>query len=131
VKGQRDYERPVEEMISCLGLEKRGPPKIARVRGATPMAEYALPILQALVERGGKATREEVFHDIRATMEHRFNTLDLQVLTDSRTPRWQRMADWQRFRMVQDGLLRSDCPHGTWEITERGRQRLASIRNTS
>ena len=55
-KTEWDYERPIKEMISSLGLENKSVPKITRVRGAIPQKEYRLPILGTLLEKGGKAT---------------------------------------------------------------------------
>lgn len=61
IKTKKDYERPVEKMISSLGLEKTSvSEKITRVRGATPQKEYRIPILEALLEMGGKGTQKEV-----------------------------------------------------------------------
>jgi hypothetical protein len=40
-------------------------------------------------------------------------------------PRWRNSAQWARNTMRQEGLLKDDSPHGTWEITDAGRTRLA------
>jgi len=119
-----DYERPVEEMISCLDLKKVSISKTARVHDAIPQRDYRLPILEALLEKGGKATRREVSEIIERKMRDKFNKSDLQVLSDGQTKRWQKGVDWERLRMVKDGLLRSDSPKGVWEITEKGRKYL-------
>ena len=119
-----DYERPVEEMISCLDLKKVSISKTARVHDAIPQRDYRLPILEALLEKGGRATRREVSEIIERKMRDKFNKSDLQVLSDGQTKRWQKGVDWERLRMVKDGLLRSDSPKGVWEITEKGRKYL-------
>ena len=31
---------------------------------------------------------------------------------------WQNNAKWERYKMTQDGTLRSDSPRGFWELGE-------------
>ena len=38
-------------------------------------------------------------------------------------PRWRNSAQWARNTMRQEGLLKDDSPHGTWEITPAGKAR--------
>ncbi|MGB9794901.1 MAG: winged helix-turn-helix domain-containing protein [Thermodesulfovibrio sp.] len=127
IKKVEDYNSPIKEMIKTLNIKGASETRINRVHGAIPMKEYRLPILEALIEKGGKATQREVFEIIERKMKDQFNELDLQVLSDGHTLRWQKMVAWQRYRMVQDGLLRSDSPRGIWEITEIGRKYLKEV----
>lgn len=99
--------------------------KITRIRGAIPQKEYRRPILETLLEMGGKATDKEVFESIEQKMGRFFNDLDLEILKDGYTKRWQKMAAWQRYILVKEGLLKSDSPRGVWEITEKGKKFLA------
>ena len=124
IREDKDYERPVKEMMSSLGLKDPSISNITRVRGAIPQKEYRIPILEALLEKGGKASQREVFEIIEQKMEKNFNHLDLETLSDGYTKRWQKMAAWQRYIMVKEGLLRSDSPRGVWEITDQGREYL-------
>lgn len=115
-----------EEIPEKVGVEKpwtRGT-KITRTRGAIPQKEYRLPILEALSEKGGRATQREVFEIIERKLGSLFNDLDLEILRDGYTVRWQKMAAWQKYIMVKEGILRHDPPRGIWEITEKGRKFL-------
>lgn len=38
--------------------------------------------------------------------------------------RWRNAAQWARNTMHQDGLIKGDSAHGTWEITAAGRALL-------
>jgi len=119
----RSFEdTPNDVLRRLLGLEKK-PPK-HNTGDAIPHQEYRLPILEALLEKGGRARRCEVSEIIERKMGDKFNKSDLQVLSDGQTKRWQKGVDWERLRMVKDGLLRSDSPTGVWEITEKGRKYL-------
>jgi len=39
--------------------------------------------------------------------------------------RWRNTACWERKRLVEEGLLRRDSPHGIWAISDQGRVWLA------
>jgi hypothetical protein len=96
--------------------------KITRTRGAFPQKEYRLPILEGLLENGGQATQKEVFEIIERKMGNSFNNLDLEVLNDGYTKRWQKNVAFARFRMSKEGLLKPDSSRGLWEISEKGRK---------
>lgn len=128
LKREEDYEQPIEEMISFLGIKDKSTIKIKRVRDAIPQKEYRIPILQTLLEKDGKATQKEVFKIIEQRMGNHFKEIDLQVLSDGYTKRWQKMVAWQRYIMIKEGLLRSDSPRGVWEITEKGKEYLKNFK---
>lgn len=102
--------------------------KTARLRRGlrTSEAAYRQPILQALVEMGGKGETGAVLNRVRALMRDVLKQVDDQPLaSDPKMPRWRNAAQWARNRMVQEGLLASDSPRGIWEITAAGRRWLA------
>lgn len=74
---------------------------------------------------GGKATEKEVFESIEQKMGRFFNDLDLEILKDGYTKRWQKNVAWERYILVKEGLLKFDSPRGVWEITEKGKKILA------
>jgi hypothetical protein len=49
---------------------------------------------------------------------------EMLLASDPDMPRWRNSAQWARNTMRQEGLLKEDSPHGTWEITDAGRARL-------
>ena len=58
-------------------------------------------------------------------MKDEFREVDHQPLkSDPGHPRWNNTAQWARNTMVTDGLLKSNSPRGTWEVTEKGRKYL-------
>lgn len=88
----------------------------------TPESAFFQPILQALSDLGGAAKRSEVFTVLESSMSNVLQPIDYQTLSsDSETVRWQNSAQWARNLMVKEGLLQSDSPVGTWEMTENGR----------
>jgi len=73
---------------------------------------------------GGKGTKKHVHKIIEEKTKNRFNDLDFGIVKDNRTKRWEKNVDWQRYKMVIEGLLCSNSPHGIWEITEQGKEYL-------
>jgi restriction system protein len=91
----------------------------------TPEAAYYRPILQVLVELGGRAPMAQILDRVAQGMQGVLRDVDYQPLTsDPDLPRWRNSAQWARNSMVQEGLLKNDSPRGIWEISETGRRSL-------
>lgn len=92
----------------------------------TPQDAYRLPILRALVAMGGEGKISAVLDRVYQEMKSQLRPVDLKPLpSNAKTPRWRNSAQWERQPMVDEGLLRRDCPRGIWAITEKGRKYLA------
>jgi len=91
----------------------------------TPPSTYRIPILRALTEAGGAARTAWALDRVYEMMQHRLNDYDLQMNPSGGDLRWHNTAQWERLRMVKEGLLANDSPYGVWEITEAGRRYLA------
>lgn len=83
------------------------------------LAEYEVPILTALAERGGNAPRREILGAVGEAMAHRHGAADLEELP-SGGPRWQPRVSKARARLVERGWLEATTWRGKWELTERG-----------
>lgn len=90
----------------------------------TPPSEFWRPILGTLVERGGRASRTEIHKIVERKMGSRLKPSDYEPNRDG-TAKWAKQVDYQRLAMVHEGLLKSDSPRGTWEITDQGRAWLS------
>jgi len=91
----------------------------------TPEAAYYLPILKALNDLGGRAKLKDVLERVYKAMKKSLQDVDLEPLaSDPDMPRWRNSAQWARNTMRQEGLIKDDSPHGTWEISDAGRARL-------
>ncbi|KUK31071.1 MAG: Uncharacterized protein XD63_1668 [Thermoanaerobacterales bacterium 50_218] len=63
-------------------------------------------------------------------MKDRLNEYDLQPLPSTpEQARGRNTAQWCRYTMVSEGLLKPDSPRGVWEITETGRKQLLEEEN--
>ena len=92
----------------------------------TPEPEFIEPILRVLIEMGGHGRTATVVAQVGEVMQPVLRDVDYETLEGDGKPRWEKAANWAREHMVRDGLLKSDSPHGTWEISEEGRARLGS-----
>jgi len=120
----RSHSEYVQQETTIRPFLTRKGTKITRIRGAIPQKEYCIPILETLLEKGGKASVRDVFEIIEQKMSERFNQIDLEILSDGYTRRWQKMVAWKKYTMVKEGFLKSDSIRGIWEITEKGRKFL-------
>lgn len=48
----------------------------------------------------------------------------IPLASDPDMPRWRNSAQWARNTMRQEGLIKENSPHGIWEISDAGRQKL-------
>ncbi len=96
----------------------------------TPEPEYVIPILQALVEAGGRERAAVIVNRVGEIMKDRLNEHDRMLLPSGAEVRWRNAAEFCRNTMVhtkdRPPLLSPDSPHGYWEITDAGREHLKS-----
>lgn len=90
-----------------------------------PESEYEIPILRYLEERGGRAPSREVVEAVGEALGDKLTELDKQPLK-SGDIRWENRAAFVRLRLVERGELAKNSPRGTWEISDKGRERLRS-----
>lgn len=114
----------VREIVS-----KRFFGKKAKKGEITPQEEYYRPILEALVEMGGKGKTKAVIDRVGEKMKAIFKPLDYAPHTSSQKQiRWRNSAQWARNTMAnEDGRMRGDSPNGIWEISDKGRKWLREV----
>ena len=97
----------------------------------TPDDNFRIPILESLNELGGKAEMNEVLKKVSEKLKDKLNKYDMQKLASNPSQkRWENTAQWCRNAMVKEGLLSSDSPRGTWEITSEGKKYLREKNNS-
>lgn len=93
------------------------------VRGTlVPQADYELPILQTLVEKGGRAPSREVIDALEPHLAAKLKDVD-RSKTSSGEIRWRNRAQFARLELIKKGQMVKDSPRGFWEITEAGERR--------
>jgi hypothetical protein len=120
--GNPDSQRGEKEIAECSAGEKLA-------RGLrTPEENFHLPILQVIEELGGKAESSIVRTKLSEKMAQTLKPVDFQCVNDGKTVRWWNTAQWARNTLKDQGFLKSDSQHGIWEISDKGRARLACQR---
>lgn len=84
---------------------------------------YELPILRALAERGGEASRKEVRAAVFAEVAGSLSDLDRETLSSGKA-RWDARLDKARSKLMRSGLLTGESPRGVWALAQPGYQRL-------
>ncbi|MCL6450718.1 MAG: winged helix-turn-helix domain-containing protein [Acetobacteraceae bacterium] len=129
---QKDWETLfARKAAETLRKASRGKVRSRRLRKGlrTPEDAYRLPILEVLCERGGSAPIGEVLDAVYERMKAILNPYDFQpVSSNPDQPRWRNSAQWCRNTMVTEGLLATECPRGTWRITQAGRAELVRLK---
>jgi len=135
----REVQKHAEPLIDnfesalwkALGKNESGKPigqrraKSHAVGELTAPKIFWRPILEALIERGGRASRQQVPNDIERMVGGQLKPGDFEVNRDG-TIKWTKQVDYQRLAMVHEGLLQNGLPRGIWGITDLGRRRLDS-----
>jgi hypothetical protein len=89
--------------------------------------EYELPILRYLDRCGGRAPSREVVEAVGEELADRLTELDRRPLKSGGI-RWEKRAAFVRLRLIERGELANDSPRGTWEISDKGNERLEAAR---
>jgi len=132
--GQSGAGRAPLPRVPALGTAPEVDPTAEQYAGRgkkkfAPVGAYWVPTLQALVDLGGKARRDEVVELVGKKMQGVLTIDDQEMLPSGVEVRWKNRVAWQRENMKRLGMLRDDSPQGIWEITETGRQWLADAKS--
>jgi hypothetical protein len=105
---------------------RRAKPK--RERAATgsiaPESVYKRPILDILIDKGGRAPKREVLDELGVRISSELLPADHEMMGNEE--RWRKRAQFVRLAFVKQGLMKADSPRGLWEISDAGRE-LASV----
>ena len=102
---------------------------LGRIQRGTRTREESFyePILTVLESLGGSGKVSIVLEQVEQLMKGTLKDVDYEPLaSDPDMPRWRNTGQWARNSMVKEGLLKSDSPRGTWEISDYGRRSLVS-----
>ena len=77
------------------------------------------PLLESIYEMGGSVRAGALRPVLRERMSSHLTAVDLEPLA-SGEERWWNATRWERRKLVEEGLLRSDSERGTWELSDNG-----------
>ena len=110
----------VQKIVSkhFFGKKKRGL--------ITSQDDYCKPILEVLVEMGGRGKTKAVLDRLGEKMKGLLKPVDYEChKSNDKQIRWRNTAQWARNKMVNsDGRMKKDSSNGVWEISDKGRKWL-------
>jgi len=74
-------------------------------------------ITDALKARGGRGHVQQILLDMEKKLRGKLLPRDLERRQDGQVI-WRNNAQWERLRMVHEGILKIDSPKGIWELNE-------------
>jgi len=121
LENARDAATPeVQQIVSkhFFGKKKKGL--------ITNQDDYCKPILEVLVEMGGKGKTKAVLDRLGEKMKGTLKPIDYEChKSNDKQIRWRNTGQWARNKMVNsDGRMKKDSPNGVWEISAKGRKWL-------
>jgi hypothetical protein len=75
-------------------------------------------IVEALEKLGGSAHKNDVLKYMQQKLEGKLLPGDLEWRDSAKEYAWQNNACWERFRLIEKGILKSGSPRGIWELSE-------------
>lgn len=72
-------------------------------------------LVKALKAQGGRASIHDTLKWMREHLQNRFLPGDLETRTSGEVV-WENNTCWERYNLVQEGILKSDSPRGVWEL---------------
>ena len=122
-------------MLRCLGSIQGQQPRLGEAArshttrtqptsdlpGKTPQVEFRQLIVDVLEELGGSGHAKEV--TARVGQRIRLRTGDLERYKSGQVV-WENSVAWARQKMKDEGILKSDSPHGRWELANASPRRL-------
>lgn len=102
------------------GNDTPTPPEDIDGTDQLPTKAFRVPLVEAMYELGGSS---EVKH-IRELMRNRLNPLlgpgDRRIFPSNHSERWWNATEWNRLKLVKEGLFKNKSKEGPWELSEDG-----------
>lgn len=97
--------------------------KRLKVGSRVPTNSFRLPVLRALLDMGGSGPKAQVLARVHELIKDSLNAVDYEPIpSDPDRPRWRVRAEWVRFHLAEEGLIKLDSPRGIWEISDAGQE---------
>lgn len=121
---KKEWENIFNSKMRKKACKKR-PMKKLKKGLRTKEDEFRIPILESIVELGGRSSVKQVLSRVGEKMKNKLTPHDLEGLTSNPDQkRWENTVQWCRLTLVKEGLLSSNSPSGIWEITPAGKEYL-------
>jgi hypothetical protein len=119
-------EEIVKELkpTSVRNTEPKTSRRTGRQRSTRPRTSARIlreTIIEALRHYGGLASKRDVHRFIEEKLKGQFLPKDMERRQSTNDYIWKNNTDWERFKMIQEGILKKGSPIGIWELSEEYR----------
>ncbi len=83
----------------------------------TPQDLLGQYLVDVLRELGGAASKRDILKRLSEKYGHSFRPGDFESRTSGEVI-WQNNTAWARWKLIQQGIMKSDSPTGIWELRE-------------
>ncbi len=94
----------------------------------TAQEAFRVPLLETLLEIGGKGPAPHVIDVVGKKVALKLS--DHEKL-NSGDIRWRNAVAWERAKLVEEGLMKPSQKRGVWEISDKGRAYLESLKGVA
>ena len=109
--------------LKALVRGERVAAQLAPMPAQFESTDYELPVLRAIIDRGGAAAAREIIAAVGEVLAPGHRTLDTELLPCG-VLRWEARVRKARSRLMERGWVDSKSPRGQWEITKTGRAKV-------
>ena len=112
------FEKVLQDLHSTIGrIDDKSPRKKRSREPKTSREVLRKEIILALETLGGVGRVQQVLAKMEGQLEGNLLSRDMETLSSGDLV-WKKNAQWERYLMVMDGILKSDSRRGTWELSE-------------
>ncbi len=72
-------------------------------------------LIDSLKAFGGSARKSEIEDEMERRLRNILTDADCELVGEG-TPRWKKNAQWIRYHLVQEDIMKSNSPRGIWEL---------------
>lgn len=121
----RDELRKISEKIKLADSSKRSTRAIQvkvlqttiRTDGKNVVSRTLLRenLIATLKDLGGSASKKQVEREMERRLQGKLTDADYELVGVG-IERWRENTQWLRYKLVQEGIMKSNSPRGVWEL---------------
>ena len=108
-RGNEEESRLQPSIPEQVGNKRKQP------SGPTHQSAFRKPIVEVLKELGGSGKTKDVIERVGQRMEGQLSRADHEHGKSGQIV-WKNKVQWERMALKDEGILKSNSPHGLWEL---------------
>ena len=117
LEGIKSTVHLLNEILIKYKIKGKNRSTVRSFKPKTPKSVLREEIIKILKERRGSESVQNIINSIEKQLEGKLLPRDLET-TSNGVIIWKNRVNWERHRMVKEGLLKNNSPRGIWELNE-------------